>query len=46
MGTIHMAYRLLLAVLLPFEILLSRVLSSLSIDERDNFSSPRSINTP
>lgn len=24
MGTIHMAYRLLLALLLPFEILLSR----------------------
>lgn len=41
-----MAHRLLLAVLLPFEILLSSILSLLSIDEREKFSSPRTINTP
>ena len=46
MGTIHVAYRLFLAVLLPLEILLSSLLSLLSIDERDKFSSPGTINTP
>lgn len=41
-----MAYRLFLAVLLPFEILLFSILFLLSIDEREKFSSSRTINTP